>query len=324
MTNQKKTPKGQPVHGWLALDKPVGISSAKAVAIVMRVLNAAKAGHGGTLDPLASGILPIALGEATKTVAYVMSASKAYCFSVKWGAQTSTDDNEGAIILRSDHLPSEAAIKAILPQFTGVIEQIPPVYSAVKVAGKRAYALARKAEARKAEARKAEASEVGASQEEEQLPELAPRTIEILDLKLLAARADEADFSVACGKGAYIRALARDMGRALGSAGYVTALRRTRVGKFDESQAISLDFLEKVSDSVAALQYVMPVLSALDDISALAITCEEAKRLRHGQKIDRTGYLQADETAVAVLEGQPVAIIRETDAGLVPVRVLNI
>ena len=325
MKKQPRAPKGQPVHGWVVLDKPAGVSSAKAVAIVRRVLNAAKAGHGGTLDPLASGILPIALGEATKTVSYVMASTKAYQFTVKWGAETSTDDEEGEITYQSDRLPDAASITDILPQFTGKISQIPPAYSAVKVGGRRAYTLARKATA---------------EDRSDKMPELEARQIDIFELSLLAARADSADFYVQTGKGAYIRSLARDMGRALGSAGYITALRRIQVGKFHEKQAISLDLLEELSDSAAASHYVMPVLTALDDIPAFAITTEEATRLRHGQSIlsqplsgkpslrddehESGRHLGDDETAIAVLGDQPVAFIRKSEDGLIPVRVLNL
>jgi len=328
MSSKQRTSKGQPIHGWVILDKPAGVSSAKAVAIVRRVLNASKAGHGGTLDPLASGILPIALGEATKTVSYVMASTKAYRFTVKWGAETTTDDREGTISRHSDVMPDAAAIKAILPQFTGSISQVPPAYSAVKIGGKRAYALARQADAQDAA---------------EKRPELEPRQIDIFSLELEEARSDSADFYVSTGKGAYIRSLARDIARALGSAGHVTALRRTEVGKFNETQAISLDFLDDLGDSAAALPYVMPVLTALDDIPALAITTEEAVRLRHGQAISSHAApsretlseaeeqepilrdnLADDETAIAVLGSQPVAFIKQSDKGLVPIRVLNL
>ena len=324
MSKQPRAPKGQPVHGWVVLDKPAGVSSAKAVAIVRRVLNASKAGHGGTLDPLAGGILPIALGEATKTVSYVMASTKAYKFTVKWGAETSTDDEEGEITRLSDTYPTSTDIEAILPQFTGQISQIPPAYSAVKVDGRRAYALARKA---------------NKSDSQSQMPELQARQIDIFALDLIEARDDSADFYVQTGKGAYIRSLARDMGRALGSAGHITALRRTQVGKFVEDQAISLDLLEELGDSAAASQYVVPVLTVLDDIPALAITTEEAARLRHGQYIvgqsitpnaqNADGsiekwHLDDDETAIAVLDNQPVAFIKKSEDGFVPIRVLNL
>ena len=301
--------KGASVHGWMILDKPAGISSAKAVAITRRVLGGPKAGHGGTLDPLASGVLPIALGEATKTISYVMGSEKGYEFTVQWGFETSTDDGEGTPTRTSDHRPDAQEITDILPRFTGQIEQVPPVYSAIKIGGKRAYALAREAE------KKDEPAEA---------PRLQARPVDIYELELTEARPDSADFTVRCGKGTYIRSLARDMARALGSAGHITALRRTKVGKFQAAQAISLDLLEKISDSAAALQHVMPVLTALDDIPAVAITNEEARRLRHGQLVHRTDILSADETGVAVVDNQPVALIRETEAGLAPVRVLNL
>ena len=328
MSQKRRAMKGQPVHGWVILDKPAGVSSAKAVAIVRRVLNAAKAGHGGTLDPLASGILPIALGEATKTVSYVMASTKAYRFTVQWGAETTTDDMEGTVSRTSDIRPNAKAIQAILPQFTGQISQVPPAYSAVKIDGKRAYALARQADA-----------DTTSTVEK---PELAARQIDIYALELLEARSDSADFYVSTGKGAYIRSLARDIGRALDSAGHVTALRRTEVGKFSETQAISLDFLEELGNSAAASQYVMPVLTALDDIPALAITTEEAVRLRHGQAImgqfaPRSAEPHQTETSsqsvseplnddvvVAVLDDQPVAFIRQSETGWVPIRVLNL
>ena len=190
---------GQPVHGWVNLDKPVGVSSAKAVAIVRRVFNAAKAGHGGTLDPLASGVLPIALGEATKTVAFAMGSRKSYEFTLAWGAETSTDDGEGSITKTSEKRPSEAEVKAVLPQFTGHIEQVPPAYSAIKIDGQRAYKLARKADADKTES----------------VVKLAPRPIFVETCDLLTHNDSEARFYVACGKGAYIRSMARDIGRCL-------------------------------------------------------------------------------------------------------------
>ncbi|MCH1377019.1 MAG: tRNA pseudouridine(55) synthase TruB, partial [Alphaproteobacteria bacterium] len=238
--------RGQPIHGWVNLDKPKGISSAKAVAIVRRVFDAAKAGHGGTLDPLASGILPIALGEATKTVSFAMGQQKSYEFELAWGSETSTDDGEGSVTRQSDHRPDAAAIDAALVHYQGHIQQVPPVYSAIKVDGKRAYDLARKAG------------------DDEAAITLESRQIYIESFRRIASDQNHARFYVACGKGAYIRALARDLGRDLGTAAHVTALRRLSVGQFHADHAISLDFLEKLPHSAAALEHLHPVVSALD------------------------------------------------------------
>ena len=307
MTRRRNAPKAGQLHGWVNLDKPEGISSAQAVARLRRLLGAGKAGHGGTLDPLASGVLPIALGEATKTVSYAMDSRKAYSFSLIWGAETSTDDREGSVTRRSDQIPAEAAIRAILGQFTGFIEQAPPAYSAVKIAGQRAYHLARQ------------------SDTPQELPQLAARTVEVKALQLVRADGQEAEFEVRCGKGVYIRALARDLGRALGSAAHVTALRRLQVGKFQIEDAISLDLLEKMGQSAAASQCVMPVLAVLDDIPALAVTQEEAQRLRFGQGLSGKEALAGEAgPAVAVLAGQPVALIQPKDGRWVPMRVFNI
>lgn len=302
----QKPPKAGHLHGWVNLDKPAGISSAQAVARLRRLLGAGKAGHGGTLDPLASGVLPIALGEATKTVSYAMDSRKSYSFCLAWGAETSTDDLEGEIVRRSDHLPDQQAITDILGDFTGQIDQVPPAFSAVKIAGQRAYKLARK------------------SGNHNQLPELAARPVQIDSLILSGCSKTEAEFEIACGKGVYIRALARDLGRALGSAAHITRLRRLQVGKFHIKDAISLDFLEKIGQSAAALHHVMPVLSVLDDIPALAVTEKEAQRLRFGQGLPEDGRLAASpDKAVAVLAGQPVALIQPKGGQWVPLRVFN-
>ena len=306
--------RGQPVHGWVNLDKPRGISSAKAVAIVRRVFDAAKAGHGGTLDPLASGVLPIALGEATKTVSYTMGKSKSYEFSLAWGSETSTDDTEGEVTCRSDRRPSDDDIDRALTQFQGVIDQVPPDYSAIKIEGARAYDLARRA---------------GASQP---LPALKPRQVRIDEFRRLDSDQMGARFFVGCGKGAYIRALARDLGRALGSAAHVTSLRRLSVGQFHADHAISLDFLEKLTHSAAAFEHLHPVVSALDDIPALPISRAEATKLRHGQTLpassasaqQRFAMLMAGDTAIAI-EGQtPVALVVVKAGAVCPVRVLNL
>ena len=317
MTRKAKSRKnGQPVHGWVNLDKPVGVSSAKAVAIVRRVFNAAKAGHGGTLDPLASGVLPIALGEATKTVAFAMGSHKSYEFTLAWGVETSTDDAEGTVTHTSENRPSEAEVMAVLPQFTGHIEQVPPAYSAIKVDGQRAYKLARKAD----------------TGEDVPAVQLAPRPIFIETCKLLSHNESEARFYVACGKGAYIRSMARDIGRVVGSAAHVTSLRRVSVGRFHADQAISLDFLENLEHSASAFEHLHPVVSALDDIPALPISGDEASLLRHGQTLGalsqsaqmRFADLAGGQTGIAMHGDLPVALVAIKAGAVCPVRVLNL
>ncbi|MGE4063867.1 MAG: tRNA pseudouridine(55) synthase TruB [Rhodospirillaceae bacterium] len=301
---------GLPIHGWLAVDKPTGITAAKVVARVKKALNAAKAGHGGTLDPLATGILPIALGEATKTTAYAMDSSKTYTFEVTWGAATDTDDSDGAVLRTSDRRPSQAEIEAMLPRFTGRIEQVPPDYSAIKVDGQRAYDLARA---------KAELN-------------LAARTVDVDRFALTGiSTPDHACFEVDCGKGTYIRALVRDLARALGTEGHISALRRTRCGPFSENRAISLEKLEALGHKAAASEYLLPVKTVLDDIPALALTDEEARRMSLGQAIalwpvvKRKPLTGLDEgQAVQALCGERLVAVAEVGNGMVrPVRVLN-
>lgn len=303
--------KGDRVDGWLVLDKPAGISSAKAVAIARRAFNAAKLGHGGTLDPLASGILPLAFGEATKTVGLVMGGRKTYRFTIRFGQQTATDDAEGETVAISDVRPDDAAIRAVLPRFTGAIAQVPPAFSALKIDGKRAYELARQGQA----------------------PAMQPRQVEIFRLDLVGRDGpDTADFEVDCGKGTYIRSLARDIALALGSVGHVASLRRTRVGRFDQKQAISLANLEALGHSPARFEHLLPVETVLDDIPALAVTEEEAARLRMGQPLPmlRTGLRDrvppiSDSTAPlrAMSGDRLVALVRSHDGEIRPVRVIN-
>ena len=303
MSSQNHASSSDVPHGWLVLDKPLGLSSAAAVGIVRRKFGGIKAGHGGTLDPLASGILPIALGEATKTTSYAMGAEKSYEFEVIWGQQTATDDAEGDVIATSDVRPSEQDILAALPKFIGVIDQTPPAFSAVKIDGKRAYAMARA---------------------QDEMPELKPRPIRIDDLRLIEAKSDSARFAVDCGKGAYIRSLARDLGLHLGSCAYVSALRRTKVGQFSLKNAISLDFLENLSDSAAASHYVMPVLAALDDIPALSITPEQAQKLRYGQLLEIKPPAADASIYKAVCEGVLIALVEVHETHLKPIRVFNL
>ncbi len=260
--------RGERIHGWLVLDKPLDLTSTKAVGIVRRIFNAQKAGHAGTLDPLATGILPIALGEATKTVNYVMEGGKEYEFTVKWGSETSTDDLEGEVTSTSLKRPSLEEVEEVLPLFLGTILQTPPAYSAIKINGKRAYDLARSGE------------EV----------EIASREVRIDDLLIKSHIEDEEMTLVAkCGKGTYIRALARDIGRELGCLGHVTRLRRIKSGPFTENMSISLEKLEELSHSAAArdvlLEQLCPIETALDDIPALAINEDDASRVRLGQAV---------------------------------------
>ncbi len=258
--------KGNPVHGWLVLDKPIGMTSTQAVGAAKRLFEAQKAGHAGTLDPLATGILPIALGEATKTVPFAVDGEKAYRFTVRFGAETDTDDAEGAVVETSEARPERAAIEALLEAFTGAISQVPPRYSAIKVDGNRAYDLARSGE----------------------VVELEARTVQIEDLRLVdMPDAATGVFEAECGKGTYVRALARDMGRALGCFGHVIALRRTRVGSFDETDAIGLDVLQQAAQEseAAVLEYLLPVEAALEALPDLGVGPGDAASLARGQSV---------------------------------------
>ena len=302
---------GLPIHGWIIIDKPLGVTSTQTVGRIRRLTNAAKVGHAGTLDPLATGLLPIALGEATKTISIVMDGQKSYRFTICFGEERTTDDAEGEVSARSDMRPSDADIEAVLSQFTGEIEQVPPIYSAIKIDGKRAYDLARANE------------EV----------EMKSRIVRI-DSIHLAERpdADHASFDVTCGKGAYMRALARDIARALGSAGYVSALRRTAVGGFTIEDAIPLEKLEELDHIPAASEHLLPVKTALDDIPALALTDEEARRMRCGQAVSwlkvagrsNLGPIGPDVVCCAITGDLPVALARVEDGNVLPVRVLNL
>jgi tRNA pseudouridine55 synthase len=256
--------KGDPVSGWVNLDKPWGLGSTTAVGRVRRAFNAQKAGHAGTLDPLASGVLPIALGEATKTVPFLMDADKAYRFRVRWGVETATFDAEGAVTAVSEARPNTAAVAEALSAFVGEIEQVPPAYSAIKVDGQRSYDLAREGLA---------------------VP-LAPRRVMIHDARFVGSPdADHADFEIECGKGTYVRALVRDLAASLGVPAHVSQLRRTRVGPFEEASAIALESLESLCHRGAPLEALLPVETALDDIPEQAVTAEDAFRLTQGRSI---------------------------------------
>jgi tRNA pseudouridine55 synthase len=262
------------VHGWVVLDKPVGMTSTHAVSVVKRLFKARRAGHAGTLDPLASGLLPIALGEATKTVPFVMDGRKRYRFTVRWGEERDTDDAEGRVVASSAERPSAAAIRALLPNFTGTIAQVPPRFSAVKIDGERAYDLAREGET----------------------VELEPRPVDIHRLDLAdggeSADPDRSVFEAECGKGTYVRAIARDMGRALGCYGHVIELRRTLVGPFGEDDAASVEALQEMvagphrTPTVgAAGSPLLPVEAGLAALPALAVTRSDAARLARGQAV---------------------------------------
>jgi len=298
--------KGSPVHGWLIFDKSKGMNSTRAVGLVKSLYDAAKAGHAGTLDPLATGVLPIALGEATKTVPFVVEGSKVYRFTVRFGIETDTDDAEGKVTASSDRRPSSPEIEATLPRFTGEIIQVPPRFSALKVEGARAYELAR---------------------DEEQF-ELEPRPVSIARLTLVAhPDKDHCILETECGKGTYVRALARDLGRALGSHGHVAALRRTRVGPFGEDRAVSVERLEALAsdrdDLVAALE---PVEIALRGIPALAVSAADAARLRRGQPVllrGRDAPILAG-TIYAMARGTLVAVGEVSEGELKPRRIFNL
>ncbi len=284
------------VSGWLVLDKPAGITSATAVARVRGAFAAAKAGHAGTLDPMATGVLAIALGEATKTVPYVTDGAKRYRFTVRWGAATSTDDAEGEVIATAPGRPGREAILAALPAFVGDIMQVPPKVSAVKIGGKRAYALARAGDD----------------------PTLAARPLNVSRLELLDVTPDEASLEMACGKGGYVRAIARDLGQALGCLGHVTALRRLATGPFALDAAVSLD---TVTGAPAPPDHLLlPVSAGLADLGEVPVTAAEAAHLRQGRVITRADAPQG-ATLWTSLDGTPVAVVAAGDGGLKPVRV---
>lgn len=290
------------IHGWVVLDKPVGMTSTHAVAVVRRMLNAKKAGHAGTLDPLASGLLPLAFGEATKTVPYVVDGEKAYAFTVTFGIETDTDDAEGRIVQKSDARPTEAEILAALPRFTGSVTQVPPRYSAIKVDGERAYDLARGGED----------------------VELQPRIVEIHALRLVKFDGQSAELEAECGKGTYVRAIARDLGRLLGCYGYVTALRRTRVGPFMVADSVPYSALE--ADPLAVTSALRSVETGLRELVEVPVGGDGPMRLRRGQSVILRGRdaPAEGETVYATNAGQVIAIGTVERGELVPNRVFNL
>lgn len=294
------------INGWIVLDKQTGITSTQAVAAVRRIFKAKKAGHAGTLDPLASGVLPIALGEATKTVPFVVDSGKVYRFTVRFGIETDTDDAEGKETARSDKRPSREEILHALPAFTGVIRQIPPRFSALKIGGERAYDLAREGEA----------------------VELAAREVEVSKLTLLATPdADHAEFEAACSKGTYVRAIARDLGRMLGCLGHISALRRTMVGAFSETEAVSLVTLEQAAAKEPGLEeHLQPVAAGLHSLPAVNIGAPDAERLVRGQSVILRGRdAPIFEGPVAVSISGNLVALAEMEAGtLHPRRIFNL
>lgn len=303
---------GEAVSGWICLDKPYDLTSTQAVGRVRRIFNAQKAGHAGTLDPLATGVLPIALGEATKTVSFMMEARKTYRFTIAWGRTTTTLDREGETSGASGVRPTIDEVEAVLGEFVGEIDQVPPIFSAIKVGGERAYDLARAGEA----------------------VELAPRRVVVHDARVTAAPdADHIEIQIDCGKGVYVRSLVRDLAEMLGACGHVSALRRTRVGPFTEARAITLENLEDLGHKAGLLEALLPVETALDDIPELAVTAEDAFRLKQGRPIvlvprqvdDLRSRLTAGARTVSVLEGGTLVALCEMRMGrLEPARVFHL
>jgi tRNA pseudouridine55 synthase len=290
-------PKKRDVNGWIILDKGVGMTSTHAVAAVKRALVAKKAGHAGTLDPLASGILPIALGEATKTVPFVMDGRKSYVFTVAWGTETNTDDAEGEVVERTDRAPDRAAVEALLPRFIGSVEQVPPRFSAIKIQGERAYDLARDGE----------------------VVELSARTVEIDRLAVVAHEGDRSVLVADCGKGTYVRAIARDLGRALGCLGHIAALRRTRVGPFTEEDAVTVD---GIATEPGALR---PVEAALGELPSVAVSRDMATRLMRGQSIILRGREAPISGKIYATCGGVLVAVGDIERGeFVPHRVFNL
>ncbi|SDD31968.1 tRNA pseudouridine55 synthase [Paracoccus isoporae] len=293
--------KGRAISGWLIVDKPAGIGSTDVVGKVRWALDAKKAGHAGTLDPDATGVLAIALGEATKTVPLLTEALKAYDFTVTWGAETATDDATGEVLRRADSRPDPAAIRKALPGFTGDIMQVPPAFSAVKVSGERAYDLARDGAA----------------------PELAARPLYVDELSLIEARADDADLHMVCGKGGYVRAIARDLGRELGCLGHVARLRRVWSGPFDATDAVPFDLIDRGSQ--AALESrLLPIHSALTGLPEMQATEQGALRIRNGNPGQVLGMAQYGEMVWVSHTGRAICIGRYLGGEVQPDRVFNL
>jgi tRNA pseudouridine55 synthase len=301
---QQRRREKRDVNGWLVLDKPIGMTSTHAVSVAKRLYSAKRAGHAGTLDPLASGLLPIALGEATKTVPFVMDGRKVYQFTVRWGEERDTDDAEGRVVATSASRPSAEDIRALLPRFSGIIAQVPPRFSAIKVDGERAYDLARDGE----------------------VVELEARPVEIHRLSLAGVTdPDHAVLSAECGKGTYVRALARDMGRLLGCYGHVSALRRTGVGPFGEQDGVSLERLQ-AAESSALIGLLKPVATGLQGLPAISVSRADAARLARGQAVllrGRDAPIVQGFMAVFT-QGDLIALAEGAEGELQPRRIFNL
>lgn len=297
--------KGNKVSGWLVVDKPRDMGSTQVVSLTRRLFNAQKNGHCGTLDPFATGVLPIAFGEATKLISYVTDGEKEYEFVLYFGEETDTLDTEGQVVATSDVIPSESEIKAVLPQFVGEITQVPPAYSAIKVDGKRAYDLARQGK-------------------EVQIPE---RRINIYALELLEMITNRtARLQVRCSKGTYVRTLGADIARRLGSCGHLKELRRTKCGNFDLSQKILLENIKNMEYGEALMKSLLPVMTCLRDIAVIAVGEEEAKKLKLGQGLSPKALDVKNligQEAAAVFENELTAIVRIDERKISPVRVFN-
>lgn len=297
--------KGNDVNGWLIIDKPEGMGSTQVVNYTRRLLNAKKNGHTGTLDPFATGVLPIAFGEATKLIDFMSDADKEYEFTLQFGSETDTGDCTGTIIASDKHIPSHAEILAVLPRFTGKIKQTPPAYSAIKINGQRAYDLARRGE-------------------KVEIPE---REVDIFSLEFLGLSGSQADFKVHCSKGTYIRSLGRDIARTLGTFGHLSRLRRTRSGLFTLNDTILLDNLKNMVYGKQAINSLLPLETSLRDIAVMAVSEAEAEKLRQGQALSpktREGLLAPQTTAAAVCNGVLTAIVRIDENRISPIRVFNL
>jgi tRNA pseudouridine55 synthase len=297
--------KGNKVDGWLVIDKPYNMGSTKVVGKCRFLTKAQKVGHAGTLDPLATGILPIAFGEATKTIPFMMDAKKTYRFTVTWGEERTTDDIEGDVIETSGIRPTQDQILKALPDFIGVIKQRPPIFSAIKIDGKRAYDLARAGEA----------------------VEMKEREVEVFDLKLLESDLQSATFEMECSKGTYVRSIGRDLARKLGTLGYISMLRRTKVGTFDESDTISLEKLEELVHSAPLEEWILNVVTVLDDILALAVTKDQADFLKNGGFIpsrELPASNRIGELYKAMHDDKIIALCELDEEFLKPVRIFNL
>lgn len=291
------------IHGWFILDKPKGPTSTQALAQVKRAFQAAKAGHAGTLDPLASGLLPLAFGEATKTVPFIQEGEKTYYFTIQWGVETSSDDTEGEILRQSDLRPEREAIERLLPVFKGICLQRPPLFSAIKVGGARAYDLAR----------------------EGHLLDLPPREVFIRSFELCAHYGDYSEFKLVCGKGTYVRSLARDLGQTLGCFGHISALRRTQVGPFSETHAFPLDQLNETSSLAALQNFLLPLSLSLTHLPSISLERMEALRVRRGEKVlVRTREILEKTLTCAVYKDQPIAFGPIEEGLFVPHRVFKL